>query len=83
MHEGEFDLILMDVQMPEVDGIAATKSIRAMTDITQPKVIALTANAMKADRQACLDAGMDDYLPKPITIETLHSKLIEQMTNRD
>jgi hypothetical protein len=78
MHDGEFDLVLMDVQMPEVDGIAATRCIRAMKDIQQPVVIALTANAMQSDQDACLAAGMDDFMAKPITLESLSEKLAKR-----
>jgi PAS domain S-box-containing protein len=69
------DLILMDVQMPVIDGILATKKIRAMEgDIkNQPVIIALTANAMEGDSEACLAAGMDAYLAKPIRLDKLES----------
>ncbi len=70
-----YDLVLMDVQMPELDGLAATKAIRALTDLEQPLVIALTANAMEEDRKRCLNAGMDDFLAKPITLERLADAL--------
>jgi signal transduction histidine kinase/ActR/RegA family two-component response regulator len=78
IHNGDFDLVLMDVQMPEVDGLTATKSIRAMTDIQQPIVIALTANAMQSDQDACLAAGMDDFMAKPITLESLSRTLAKR-----
>jgi PAS domain S-box-containing protein len=64
-----YDVVLMDVQMPELDGLEATKRIRQMrTLVQQPYIIAMTANAMKGDREACIQAGMDDYISKPIHV---------------
>jgi two-component system, sensor histidine kinase and response regulator len=74
---GCYDLILMDVHMPEMDGFAATQAIRAEEQETGEHVIivALTANALQGDRHACLDAGMDDYLSKPLRLHALRSVL--------
>jgi len=67
-----FDLVLLDVQMAVMDGLAATRAMRAhFGDGPRPEIIALTANAFKEDREACLEAGMDGYLIKPITMERL------------
>jgi CheY-like chemotaxis protein len=72
-----FDVVLMDVQMPRLDGLAATRAIRAMPpDQPQPWIIAVTANAFDQDRQRCLDAGMDDFISKPFRQEALHDALL-------
>lgn len=72
----DFDLLLMDIQMPILDGIAATKQIRAMPDIRQIPIIALTASSQKEDRQAAAKAGMDGYLLKPFAKEQLFSLMV-------
>lgn len=65
-----FDVILMDIQMPEMDGLEATIAVRS-SDIKQPVIIAMTANAMQEDKDECLRIGMNDYLSKPIHLESL------------
>jgi len=74
--ERPFDIILMDVQMPEMDGLAATHHIRQNAAIQhQPYIIALTANALKGDRERFLEAGMNDYLSKPVRLEDLSTAI--------
>ncbi len=71
-----YDVIFMDVQMPEMDGFEATRRIRQEFSVSeQPRIIAMTANAMSGDREACLQAGMDDYISKPIHLDALINNL--------
>jgi CheY-like chemotaxis protein len=70
-----YDVVLMDVQMPEMDGLEATRQVRATVATQQPYIIGLTANAMQGDREMCLDAGMDDYVTKPIQVKELINAL--------
>jgi two-component system sensor histidine kinase/response regulator len=77
----EFDLIFMDVQMPDMDGMAATRKIRAKGFDKVP-IVAMTANAMKGDREKCLDAGMNDYLTKPIKREPVFEILEKLVFNK-
>lgn len=70
-----YDLVLMDLQMPEMDGLEATRQIRQLGLSKQPYIIALTANAFEEDRQRCLSSGMDDYLSKPLRRQQLSEAL--------
>lgn len=79
--KGHYDAVLMDIQMPEMNGYEATAAIRELEEATGEHIpiIALTANAMKGDREKCIDAGMDDYVTKPIKIEDLKEVLEAQL----
>lgn len=68
---GNYDLILMDVQMPGVDGLQATKELRKLSTVRQTPIVAMTAGASFEDRERCLASGMDDHLPKPINLESV------------
>ncbi len=79
-----YDVVLMDVQMPEMDGLEASRQINARWQPAQrPRIIAMTANAMQGDREMCLAAGMDDYLTKPIRVERLVEVLNQARARRD
>ena len=78
---GEYDFIIMDVMMPVMDGLEATKAIRELEreDAKKIPIIAMTANAFEEDRKACLDAGMDEHIGKPIDIPLLKSAIIKML----
>ncbi|MEW6593655.1 MAG: response regulator [Thermodesulfobacteriota bacterium] len=71
----KYHAVLMDVQMPEMDGFVATRSIRTMADQRELPIIAMTAHAMKGDKEKCLEAGMNDYIHKPLDFDLLFTTL--------
>ena len=79
-----YDVILMDVQMPEMDGLEASRQItKRWASTARPRIIAMTANAMQGDREECLAAGMDDYITKPIRVEQLVESLTQSTARQD
>jgi CheY-like chemotaxis protein len=76
-----FDAVIMDVQMPVMDGLEATRLIRARVYATQLPIIAMTAHAMEEERRLCLDAGMNDHVTKPVDPKTLTATLGRWITS--
>ncbi len=79
LDQRRFDLVLMDVQMPVMDGLTAAREIRqreSALGLTRQPIIALTANALAGDRDMCLQAGMDDYVAKPVTIDSISTAML-------
>jgi CheY-like chemotaxis protein len=73
-----YDIVLLDVLMPEMDGYEAARRIRATwakREADRPRIVAMTGNAMLGDRERCLEAGMDDYISKPVRVEELKAAL--------
>ena len=77
-----YDLILMDMQMPQMNGIEATRIIRALPAYADTPILAMTANAFAEDRQVCLDAGMDDHIGKPVDPDKLYETLLQWLDKR-
>ncbi len=84
LESGTFDLILMDINMPDMDGYTLTAKIKGMNNFSKIPIIAVTANVMRGDREKSLEAGCDGYIQKPIDIDTLGQqieKFISRSTN--
>jgi signal transduction histidine kinase len=78
--EHDYDVVFMDVQMPLLDGLQATRRIRALGNVRPMPIIAVTANALADDRERCVEAGMTDHLAKPVLADALYRKLLEALT---
>ena len=81
---GDYELVLMDMRMPEMDGLAATRAIREAEreNGRHVVVVALTANVLEGDREACIEAGMDDFLAKPLQLDALRTVLARWLPER-
>jgi two-component system, cell cycle response regulator DivK len=76
LHEQTPDLILMDINMPDIDGYALTAHLKAQSNLKQIPIIAMTANALKGDRERSLAAGCDGYIEKPVNVDTLTDQIV-------
>ena len=83
MNEKPYDLVFMDVEMPEMDGLETTREIRTRGGLqVQPRIVAMTAYATQADRDRCLAAGLDDYVSKPVRPSELEAALMRCGSSR-
>jgi CheY-like chemotaxis protein len=84
LEKNSFDMVLMDVQMPEMDGFTATRAIREQEKTTGQHltIIAMTARAMKGDRESCLTSGMDDYISKPVHRKELNEVIMRNLPRK-
>ncbi|MDR0882018.1 MAG: response regulator [Candidatus Adiutrix sp.] len=81
--KNQYDLVLMDIQMPEMDGIAATQEIRSLPEFKDLPIVAMTAHAMSGDRELSLQAGMNDHINKPINLQELFSSLAKWLRKKN
>lgn len=81
--ENDFDIIFLDIQMPEMDGYEVARQIRKTAKGKKVPIVAITANALVGDREKCLDAGMNDYMPKPIKGERLEEMLRKHLPHKE
>ncbi|MFT3962154.1 response regulator [Propionivibrio sp.] len=72
-----YDLILMDMRMPRMDGLEATRRIRQLPGYKRTPILAMTGNTFREDKEKCLESGMNDFIPKPVRLEELYTKLLE------
>jgi CheY-like chemotaxis protein len=72
-----YDVVLMDLQMPIMDGLETTRQLRLIEQFADLPVIAMTANVMATDREACFEAGMNDFMSKPIRLQELRAKVLQ------